>query len=49
MTLYLTESTNANDVIAAATGIVHAVKLYPAEQQPIQRQGFVILIMYVLF
>ena len=31
MTLYLTESTNANDVIAAAkAGIVHAVKLYPA-------------------
>ena len=31
MTLYLTETTDANDVIAAAqAGIVHAVKLYPA-------------------
>ena len=31
MTLYLTESTDANDVTAAAkAGIVHAVKLYPA-------------------
>ena len=31
MTLYLTESTDASDVIAAAeAGIVHAVKLYPA-------------------
>ncbi|GIR33357.1 MAG: hypothetical protein CM15mP46_3520 [Alphaproteobacteria bacterium] len=31
MTLYLTENTDASDVIAAAeAGIVHAVKLYPA-------------------
>ncbi len=31
MTLYLTETTDANDVVAAAeAGIVHAVKLYPA-------------------
>ena len=31
MTLYLTENTDAIDVIAAAeAGIVHAVKLYPA-------------------
>ena len=50
MTLYLTENTDASDVIAAAeAGIVHAVKLYPREQQPIQRQGFVILIRCALF
>ena len=31
MTLYLTETTDANDVIAAAeAGIVYAIKLYPA-------------------
>jgi dihydroorotase len=31
MTLYLTETTDANDVIAAAeAGIIHAIKLYPA-------------------
>jgi dihydroorotase len=31
MTLYLTETTDANDVAAAAAaGIIHAVKLYPA-------------------
>ena len=31
MTLYLTETTDANDVAAAAAaGVVHAVKLYPA-------------------
>ena len=31
MTLYLTETTDANDVVKAAeAGIVHAVKLYPA-------------------
>jgi dihydroorotase len=31
MTLYLTESTDASDVMAAAeAGIVHAIKLYPA-------------------
>ena len=31
MTLYLTETTDASDVVAAAqAGIVHAVKLYPA-------------------
>ena len=31
MTLYLTETTDASDVVAAAqAGIIHAVKLYPA-------------------